>query len=281
MWLLAGRAVNGSTSNMGVELEVLQQQKLLRFLTDQGFSGCSEPLLRRLHKHMGWTTPQPSQKFDAEHHWAISCMLNFDNTLILDEVVDSVVRRHQAERTVPDADDDELEAIIRDTMLVGDQDDALKELSKRRTPVTAKAVRGNVEDMYKNVARGIPAARWKKGEPSRKNKEKLAEQNRKAAVKAYDRKYDVLAENVDDRLRALLPATSSSIRVFTDHKNGRWRLSFNNDVVHVGRSISWTMVGQEQAAVEAVRQCWSWHETFQGAAPPVNLDERLRKAFSS
>ena len=273
-----GRSTSGDRRNAGVELEVVRERGLLSFQSDRGFAGCSEPLLRRLCQSQHWRQPEMLENLDAEHQWAVTAMLNWDKTLVPDEVVDNVVRRHQAERATPDLDDRDLEELVRDTMLAGDQDDALRELTRRRTTVTASSLRPSVYTMYKNVVAVLPADEWAKCDKLRKQKEKRMNAERKRAEKAYERSYAKLTGTIDERMRGLLPVTPV-IRVWTDAKNGRWRLSFNNDVVHVGRSISWTLIGQTAAATEVVRQCWMWRERHDGIATPADLDKRITEVL--
>ena len=251
----------------------------MTFHCDHGFAGCSEPLLRRLCQSLHYKHPENHDvNLDAEHQWAITAMLHWDKTLIPEEVVENVVRRHQSEKTTPELDDQDLEEIVRDTMLAGDQDDALRELTRRRTTVQASTLRAPVVKMYDKVVAVLPESEWTKYAPHRKRKEKTREAQRKQALKTYERSYAELAASVDDRMRALLPA-APAIRVWTDAKNGRWRLSFNNDVVHAGRSISWTLIGQSAAAAEVVRQCWLWRDRYDGISAPSDLEDRLKKSF--
>ena len=98
----------GLCKNAGIELEVVQKRGLLSFQTEHAFAGCSERLLRRISQRLGWKHPETNENFDAEHKWAVTEMLNWDKTLIPDEVVENVRRRHQAERTTPDVDDQDL-----------------------------------------------------------------------------------------------------------------------------------------------------------------------------
>ena len=65
---------------------------------------------------MGWTATQ-SPGTDAGHQLAIAAMMNVDNTLVEEDVVLRVLARHETEKWMPEADDKDLEAVVRDTLL--------------------------------------------------------------------------------------------------------------------------------------------------------------------
>ena len=67
-----------------------------------------------------------SWRVNENHHLAVTAMLNIDPGLTLEEVVCRVCHRSEAEKWTPEAGDKELEAVVRDTLLTGDQDKALK-----------------------------------------------------------------------------------------------------------------------------------------------------------
>ena len=224
---------------------------------------------------MGWTATQ-TPGTEAGHQLAVAAMLNVDNSLIEEEVVMRVVARHETEKWMPEVDDKDLEAVVRDTLLIGEQDEALKELSKRRSTISAQALRPKVSTMYKKAVQDLDKDHWKKGHEARRAKTKEEDNKSKAFTKAYDRVYAKLNSTVDERVKSMLPST---VGIYTDQGNGRWKISFRTAAVQMARSISWTQVGQSAAARVCILQGWSWVEVHEGREAPGNLQERLQKAF--
>ena len=62
--------------------------------------------------------------------------------------------------------------IVRDTLLYGEQDQALKELTNRRTTVTARTLRPKVQQMYQRAAKDVKGWLDKKAVEARKSKDK-------------------------------------------------------------------------------------------------------------
>eukprot|EP00913_Durusdinium_trenchii_P031666 g29652.t2 len=86
-----------------------------------------------------------------------------------EEVVQKICFRSQVEKNTPDIDDPELEQVVRDTLLVGEQDQAL---TRRRGNLTAKTLRPKVRQMYQVAAKGVKAWSDKANVEARKAKEK-------------------------------------------------------------------------------------------------------------
>ena len=157
--------------------------------------------------------------------------------------------------------------------MIGEQDEALKELTRRRrSTVLAKVLRPKV--VYKKAIEDHNKDHWKRGQEARK---KDAEKT-SSANKAYDRVYTKLNSAVAERVKSMFPG---SVGIYTDPPNGRWKLSYRTPAVHMTRSISWTQVGQANAARACVQQAWAWVEAHEGRDPPASLQERLCKAFPS
>ena len=251
---------------------------LLDFHADHGFAGCSEALLRRLCQHMGWTATRSRAGMDAGHQLAVAAMLNMDNTLVEEEVVHRILGRHETDKWMPEVEDKDLEAVVRDTLLVGEQDEALRELSKRRSTVSAKALRPKVATMYKQAIQDLEKDFWKAGQEARRKKTQAAEKDGKKQKTQYDRVYNKLSATVDEKVKGMVPG---NVHIWTDPKNGRWKVSYKTDVVKITRSISWTQVGENVAGKACVTQAWAWVEHHEGREPPGNLEERLSISFRS
>ena len=159
--------------------------------------------------------------------------------------------RSQVEKNTPDIDDPELEQVVRDTLLVGEQDQALRELTRRRGNLTAKTLRPKVRQMYQVSAKGVKAWSDKANVEARKAKEKKEVADGLTFQKNIERVYAKLKVPVDVQMKALLPA---AVRAWSDQKNGRWKLTYKGLHVQFGRSISWTSIGHGRAAAECVRQ---------------------------
>ena len=221
---------------------------------------------------MEWTIPEMVPGLEAEHQLAISGMMHVDPTLILEEVTQKVVHRHEAERWCPDVDDEDLEVVVRENLLQGEQDEALRELTRRKSNVTAASIKSDVKKSYQKSSEAVDPGRWRAADARRRAKEKDAENRAKQNGKMFDRVYNKLSSSIDERMRVLLPPV---VNVYTDPKNGRWRMNYRNAVIQVARSISWTMIGERTAACEVVRQAWSWAEQHEGSAAPDNLETKL------
>ena len=71
----------------------------------------------------------------------------------------------------------------------------------------------------------------------------------------------------------------SSIRLYTDEANGRWRI-ISGDMQN--RSISWTARGLARAAAETIHMAWSYHlDAHPQDAPPFDLNELANHGGSS
>ena len=128
-----GRTTRGCALNRGVVLEVNSRCKnLLEFQALQGFARLSEATIRKVCEEMKWTISASPTGADEDHHLAVVGMLNLDTSLTEEEVVQRILHRQESDKLTPEADDQELEMIVRDTLLSGEQDQALKELTRRR-----------------------------------------------------------------------------------------------------------------------------------------------------
>ncbi|CAJ1381595.1 unnamed protein product [Effrenium voratum] len=108
-----------------------------------------------------------------------------------------------AEKWTPEAGDKELEAVVRDTLLTGDQDKVLKELTSRKPSLSAKALRPKVRAMHNAVTRIIPADKWEKTEGVRRSKQKKDESGSSAFLKNIERVCAKVNSSVDDQTRRL------------------------------------------------------------------------------
>ena len=270
-----GRTTRGCSLNRGVVLEVKSQcTNLLEFQALQGFAGLSETTIRKVCEEMKWTISASPTGTDEDHHLAVVGMLNLDTSLTEEEVVQRVLHRQETEKLTPEADDHELEMIVRDTLLYGEQDQALKELTNRRTTVTARTLRPKVQQMYQRAAKDVKGWLDKKAVEARKSKDKSETGNTKAFDKNIERVYAQLDASVDEKMKALLPI---NVRAWSDEKNGRWKLTYKGKYAQYGRSISWTSIGHSRAAVECVRQGWDWLDLHEGLTMPETVESKLKK----
>ena len=125
------------------------------------------------------------------------CHLNA--SLTEEEVVQRILHRTQTEKLAPEADDHELEMIVRDTLLFGEQDQALKELTRRRTAVTARNFRPKVQQMYQRAAKDVKGWLDKKAVEARESKDKSETGNTKASDKNIEKVYAQLNASMDEK----------------------------------------------------------------------------------
>ena len=185
-----GRTTRGCALNRGVVLEVNSRRKnLLEFQALQGFARLSEATIRKVCEEMKWTISASPTGADEDHHLAVVGMLNLDTSLTEEEVVQRILHRQESDKLTPEADDQELEMIVRDTLLSGEQDQALKELTRRRTTVAAKSLRPKVQKMYQRAAMDVKGWLDKKAVEARKLKEKSVTGDAKAFDKNIERVY--------------------------------------------------------------------------------------------
>lgn len=270
-----GRTTRGCPLNRGVVLEVNSRCKnLLEFQALQGFARLSEATIRKVCEEMKWTISASPTGADEDHHLAVVGMLNLDTSLTEEEVVQRILHRQESDKLTPEADDQELEMIVRDTLLSGEQDQALKELTRRRTTVTAKSLRPKVQKMYQRAAMDVKGWLDKKAVEARKLKEKSVTGDARAFDKNIERVYAQLNASVDEKMKALLPL---NVRAWSDEKNGRWKLTYKGKYAQYGRSISWTSIGHSLAAAECVRQGWDWLDLHEGRTMPETVQAKLRK----
>jgi hypothetical protein len=101
-----------------------------------------------------------------------------------------------------------------------------------------------------------------------------AKEIKEVKILAVDKKkglrvYQALESDSDKVLKVELPPLCAC---WTDPKNGRWRLKYQDGPQ---RSISWTNIGQQVASLIAIKQGWEWAETFSGAKLPPHLNALL------
>lgn len=82
-----------------------------------------------------------------------------------------------------------------------------------------------------------------------------------------DRVYNQLSSNADKFLRKEAP---DCVSIWTDPKNGRWKMSMRG-ASEARRSISWTNMGEQVSSIIALRQAWDWAEQFGGRRTPAHL----------
>ena len=270
---LTGRTSCGCSLNKGLVMEAKGAYNLVDFLAAQGFAGVSEPLLRKLCQACDWKTSDSPLQQEEGHHLAVTAMLHQDPTLTEEEVIQRICHRSEVEKWTPEASDKDLEEVVRDTLLVGDQDKALKELSRRKSQVSATALRPKVAKLYASAIKNIPSDKWKKAEPMRQEKIKAQVSDSKKGQKDIERIYAKLNSTVDEKMRCLLP---DNVHAWPDQFNGRWRLSYRGPHGQAARSISWTQIGSKRAAAECVRQGWSWVEQHEGHVMPDKVVTKLK-----
>jgi histidinol phosphatase-like enzyme len=160
-------------------------------------------------------------------------------------------------------------------MLAADQEKALAQLAKKKAARRSAAqVRQQVSKTFEHITKSMTGPSFKKAVAARKEKEKLlaaAAKQRSADIK---RVYADIGNNVD---RAVKLGVPGNVRVWTDDKNGRWKLTYSTVFASAARSVSWTAIGQKRAAAEAVRQGWSWASTFEGIESSPESVELLRR----
>lgn len=261
--------------NKGLVFEVKSKAtNLIEFQAGRGFAGLSEATMRKVCQELKWNISPSPTGVDECHHLAVVGLLNHDPRLTEEEVVQKICFRSQVEKNTPDIDDPELEQVVRDTLLVGEQDQALRELTRRRGNLTAKTLRPKVRQMYQVAAKGVKAWSDKANVEARKAKEKKEVADGLTFQKNIERVYAKLKVPVDVQMKALLPA---AVRAWSDQKNGRWKLTYKGLHVQFGRSISWTSIGHGRAAAECVRQGWQWLEVHEGRSMPESVETKLKK----
>ena len=103
----------------------------------------------------------------------------------------------------------------------------------------------------------------------------VAKPKKKAAGVAKDMKrvYSQLEDDADKLLKTSAPPEA---RIWSDVKNGRWRLSWAAHSYH-RRSVSWTQIGSQVAALVALRQVWDWSMLRLDKGPPEHVENLLRE----
>ena len=253
------------------------KRPLLSHRQEYGFAGVPEWGLRRLSQTKGWALEAAEEEgHEEDDRLAIGCLLSLEASLTKDEVVARVLFRQETSLWAGECGELDLSEIVRDTMLSADQEVALQQIAKRKaTQQTATQIRKRVSKTFDHVAKTFASRpQFKKGQAARKAKEKKAEQDKKARAAEIKRCYAVLSSDVDQAVKASVPA---AVRVYRDDKNGRWKVSYNTAWAYASRSISWTAIGSKAAGLEVLRQGWLWAEAFDGIAMPEEAATMLQK----
>ncbi|CAE7767164.1 Cdk12 [Symbiodinium sp. CCMP2592] len=198
-----------------LDLEVLRLRVVSPLRRSTQGSHLNNGIVFLVDKKMGTLDFHAEQGVDAGHQLAVAAMLNMDNSLVEEDVVQRILARHQTDKWMPEVDDKDLEAVVRDTLLIGEQD--------------------KVCTMYKNAVSDLDKDFWKAGQDTRRRKTQKAEKDSKKLKQQYDRVYAKLNATTDELVKSMVPDT---VQVWTDPKNGRWKVSYKTAVVGHGWSTT-------------------------------------------
>ena len=93
------------------------------------------------------------QDVHEEERLAIACLLHVDPSLTKKETAARILKRAEVQQwsCAGASSDADLEQMVKDTMLTGEQDKALKQLAARRSQETAVQVWARAERLYEAV----------------------------------------------------------------------------------------------------------------------------------
>ena len=173
--------------------------------------------------------------------------MHADSTLTVNEVGDRVLGRFQIQEVSGNVGD--VADVLDDCFLPADQEKILREVATRNQQSrVATETRAACQTTYVEVLKALPADLKKSGEKERKKKERAEKQAAKSQETKIQRSYGIVETNFEQVMKSALPTAA---KAWTDHFNGRWRLSYRTMHASPARSISWTAMGTKRAAAEA------------------------------
>ena len=220
-----------------------------------GFRNLGEAILKRMFDDMELVMPAGVEKEEQnpKDDYRMMMMLTLDPSLTEEQALDRLLAENDLDE---DCADDGLLDIDRDLVvdgiepkdLVKFEDEQAKQMAQEDNKSKRDGVSKRVKKLKQSYAKIKPCIDpdWVK---AKKHKAPTA----KALAKKKARIYEGLDKSKDKALRDHMPPKSA---VFTDEKNGRWRIAYQG-TTH-SRSVSWTVVGQQVAFGVALDQLWSW-----------------------
>ena len=88
--------------------------------------------------------------------------------------------------------------------------------------------------------------------------------------------YDAVVIDADAELKRLAPPQGV---VWTDPKNGRWRVRYEGKAA-ARRSISWTLATSPKACAVALQQLWDWAMEFDGMMIPPGTASGIQQLLA-
>lgn len=264
----------GAQASAGFVLRVSPKPLTIQqHLMQTGFANISEDAMKKLY--VEWDIDEPTMteaaKEDVSLALSMGMLCNLDKKISEDEAVKRVLKyRFDDENwsTCPKVD---LE-FMRDTILEGDREKISKVLEKDEVKITKRqAARQKfataARTLYNERRTTSTSGTAKASATTRKPTEKQV-QAATAKIKAQGvRVYAALSSDSDATLKKELPP---GVSVWTDEKNGRWKVRYA-DLPDCRRSISWTHVGGELAGLICLKQAWDWAECYAGAKTLAHL----------
>ena len=237
--------------------------KLLDHLVSTGFAGVSEANLRNLYEDNAWAEPPvvPESADDVSMALSVHLICQLQPELTAQQALAIMLENKFADEEfveLPEMTDE----FMRDVILSNE----VHKLKEAHNTMTAKhksrydavvkhrnAVNACFSASQSALGKAVPTTIGKKLTPA-------------ALIKQTERLYAAIGKDAD---KALMDQAPSEASIWTDVKNGRWRLAYSKQ--HVKRSVPWTNVGEKVASVVALKQLWEWHETFSGSEIPTQL----------
>lgn len=253
------------TRNAGICLRAQSEVPvdLLTHHVTTGFLNISEATLRKLAKSQDWSEFGSLSGVPKEMSLVAHCMLNLSPGMLKEDFVDRVLAREQSQKYATDFLEEDMAALIRDTLEPEDQEKALNAV---RPDVKDKSLlRDSAGKVFDHAIKRLPKNKRDQGDATRKEFQK---QDTKRSREAEKRARNIFAKptsSADEILKACLPTLGHA---YTDQFNGRWRLSYRRPGMSLTRSISWTAVGDRKAAAIAIQQLWGWCKEHNGSCVP-------------
>ena len=235
-----------------------------------GFSNIGEATLRKLAQSQDWSEFGSLSGVPEEMSLVAHCMLNLSPGMLKEDFVDRVLAREQSQKYADDFLEEDMAALIKDTMLPADQEKALHAV---RPSVKDKSqLRDSAVKVFDHAIKRLPKEKRLEGDAVRKEFQK---QDMKRSREAEKRVRNIFAKptaSADEILKACLPTLGHA---YTDEFNGRWRLSYRWPGMSFTRSVSWTCVGDRKAASIAIQQLWDWCKEHNGSSMPEFVQSAL------
>lgn len=246
-----GKHLGAFTLQNGVKRSIEEAQ------AHRGFAHVSEAAIEALLVHKGWAVPPASSQTDADRKLELSlaAMSKIEPTWTDLEASKALHVCFMLEN--PDTYSD----LPVDTSVIAEV----------VTATEAKTIHEFAASLEKVRARKTIRAHVRDTIMKKYFKTSALSQKKKPKAKAAPRWWPQKDENVAAVTKHVEENLPTSVRLYTDEANGRWRVISE---VQVGRSISWTSRGLAKAAAEAVHQAWTFHlDAHPTDHPPFELQE--------